>query len=121
MGALEPDEKPEFIRYLAANIKCATCGQQYRPEDIRVMGHQDELWIMVVSCTDCGTQGIIFAMVREGEAPVAEVLSELTQEEWEKLRSIPQIGIDDVLDIHRLLRDFQGDMDELLEGGASPG
>ncbi len=120
MSALERDEKPDFMHYLAANMKCVTCGQRYRPEDIRVLGHRDEFWIMAVSCRNCETQGIVFAMVREGEAPAAEVLSELTREEWKKFGSMPHIGMDDVLDIHGLLRDFQGDMYELLDGRASP-
>jgi hypothetical protein len=121
MDELEWSEESAFIHFLAGNIKCADCGQGYDAEDIHALGHQDRLWIMGISCANCGTQGIVFAMLPEEETSAMEVLWELTDEEWERFRSMPEIEMDDVLDVRRLLRDFQGDLKELIEGKGAPG
>jgi hypothetical protein len=68
--------------------------------------------MLMVSCHHCQTQGIILAMVKEDEH--VEVLSDLTPEEWERIRDLPAISSDDVLDVCRFLRDFDGDFVGLL-------
>ena len=109
-------EKPDFLQYLVDNIRCTTCGGKFYPEDFRVLGRREEIWFVAVSCGHCATQGIIFALVREGEtAPRVKATGELTAEEQTKFSSLPPISMDEVTDIHRLLRDFQGDVHELFK------
>jgi len=110
--------KHRFIKYLIANIKCAICEEYYEQEDVRVVSHQEGLWVMTVTCENCHTQGLIFAMVKEGEVP--EIISELTPSEWAIFEKMPQISTDDVLDIHELLRDFEGDLSDLLRKDWAP-
>lgn len=117
MNSLETDSHG-FIRYLITNIKCAVCGEYYQREDVRVVGHQEGLWAMTVACGSCHTQGLVFAMVKEGEAP--EVISEPTPSEWAAFEVMPQISTDDVLEVHNLLRDFEGDFSDLLGKGQAP-
>ena len=104
-----------IIRHLINNIRCAVCSEPYEVEDVNILGQQDDLWIMGVTCAHCHTQGLIFAVVREGEPP--EVITEMTPEEVERLSGLSPIDADDVLDMHRLLRDYKGDFHELLKGG----
>ncbi len=102
-----------LIKHLITNIRCAVCSERYEPKDVQILGHQDDLWIMGVTCGHCHTQGMIFAVVREGEAP--QVITEMTPEEMERLWELSPIGVDDVLDMHRLLRDYKGDFHGLLK------
>jgi hypothetical protein len=103
-----------FIKYLITNIKCAVCQGHYEPEDIHIMDHRDELWVMAVTCSQCHTQGLIFAIIKETEE--SESIAELTPEEWIKFREMSQVDADDVLDMHEFLRDFDGDFVSLLQG-----
>jgi len=103
----------QFVRQLIANIKCVVCSQKYSENDVFIMGRQDGVWMLMVSCPDCQTQGIILAMVKEDEQ--IEVITDLTPEELEKIEVMPAIDIDDVLDVHRFLRDFDGDFRELFK------
>lgn len=103
-----------FIKHLITNIKCAVCEGRYELEDIHIIDHHDELWVMAVSCRQCHTQGLIFALIRETEE--TENINELTLEELTRFRKMPQLDADDVLDMHEFLRDFDGDFVSLLQG-----
>ena len=109
-------EKSEFVKHLIASIPCAVCQHCYEPDDVRVVERHGEMWVMAVTCDHCGTQGLVFAMIQEGEKP--EVVNELTSQEWARFREMPQIDADDLLDVHEFLRDFDGDFVGLLEGRA---
>jgi hypothetical protein len=102
----------DFVRQLLENIKCVVCSEDYEEEDVVIMGQQEELWMLMVACRYCGTQGIILAMVKEDEQ--VELLSDLMPEELDLTEDLPAISGDDVLDVHQFLRDFDGDFVELL-------
>lgn len=117
MAERKEKRPPAFLRYLAENVRCASCGEAYHLEDLHVLGHQDEVWFVAVSCRKCETRGVIFAMVHEGELPAKwDWAEELTEEERERFAALPRIGVGEVLAIRRHLNDFQGDMYELVGG-----
>jgi len=108
-------ERRLFIRQLIANIKCAVCQHRYEPDDIQIIEHQEDLWVLGVLCAECQTQGLIFAMVREVSS------EESSQPDWEDdgdesdiLAESNPIDADEILDVHCLLREFNGDLCDLL-------
>lgn len=108
----EERERYFLIKHLISNIRCAVCSQRYEPKDVQILGRQEDLWIMGVTCAHCDTRGMIFAVVREGQPP--EVITEMTPEELARIPELSPIDADDVLDVHRFLRDFKGDFYDLL-------
>ena len=103
----------DFVRQLLENISCIVCSEEYDEEDVAIMSEQDELWMLMVSCHHCETQGIILAMLKDDEH--IELLTDLTPEELETAQDLPAISGDDVLDACQFLRDFNGDFVELFE------
>jgi len=103
----------EFVRQLLENVKCVVCSNEYEEADVAIMGQQEDVWMLMVSCRHCATQGIILAMVKEEEH--VEVLTDLTPEELERVKDLPAISTDDVLDAYRFLRNFDGDFEKLFE------
>ncbi|HUW96897.1 MAG TPA: hypothetical protein VMW58_14030 [Anaerolineae bacterium] len=103
----------DFVRQLLENIKCVVCSKEYEEDDVSIMGQQDELWMLMVSCHRCGTQGIILAMVKEDEH--IELLTDLTPQELEWIGDLPAINGEDVLDVCQFLRDFDGSFLELFK------
>ena len=101
-----------FLRRLLSTIKCSVCGRHYEAKNVNVLGHQGELWFISVFCPACGTHGLVAAVVKEGTP--TEVITDLTEEELAKFAQGEAVGIDDVLDIHNLLRDFKGDISQLF-------
>ena len=111
----ESYEKRELVKHVIASIPCTVCEHCYEPDNVRIVEHKGEMWIMAVTCDNCGTQGLVFAVIQEVESP--EIVSELTPQERIRFRDMPQIDADDLLDVHEFLRDFDGDFVGLLEGG----
>ena len=111
----DTNRRHAILKRLVAILKCGLCGRKYDSTNVNILGHQDDLWFLSVFCSSCRTQGLIAAVIREGV--VAEVVSELTEEEVAKFAQAEVVAPDDVLDIHNLLKDFKGGISELLSKG----
>jgi len=101
-----------LIKKLLAAIKCSACGQHYEAGNINVLGHQEDLWFLRVFCPTCHTRYLVIAVIKEGEVP--EVITDLTEAEFDKFSSMSMVMGDDVLDIHNFLKDFGGDFSQLF-------
>lgn len=99
--------RESFLKRLFAKIRCSTCGQKYEVADIDVIGHEGEIWFLNACCGSCGTQGLIVAVVEDDEA--AEAATDLTEAEDDKFADSEAVGVDDVLDMHSFLKEFEGD------------
>jgi hypothetical protein len=100
-----------LIKKLMASIKCESCGQNYEPYDVDVIGHREDMWFLKVLCSKCHTQCLVAAVVKEGKVP-AEV-NDLAGTGVADCR-YESIEADDVLDMHNFLLDFDGDFSGLF-------
>jgi hypothetical protein len=114
MNEIEGPSGQAFIRYLISQIRCPVCEHRYTPDDILVMGHQDELWIMAILCPGCETSGLVLAVVEAQQEP-SEPFTRLTPEEIARFEGRGPITADDVLDFHEFLRNYGGDLAELVD------
>lgn len=100
----------KFIRKLLSNMKCGICGQRYERANINVLGHREDLWFLSVFCPSCKSQGLVAAVIKEGQPP--ELITDLTAGEQERLSAA--VDSDDLLNIHSFLREFDGDFVSLF-------
>lgn len=119
MEADERSIRQAFIRHLVANIQCVGCGERYGRKDIYVLGHHESVWVSAVICSRCGTQGLVFATLTTGAEFEVQATSEA--EEAALLQALPELSIDDVLDVHAFLKSFSGDVKALFEAAGSSG
>lgn len=91
------------FRWLVSQIKCSKCGQQLQPNNVHVLGQQDDLWFLNVFCGGCQTQALVAALVRE----TAKVVDEHPVE-------TESVTADDTLDMHNFLKTFDGDFSTLF-------
>lgn len=103
-----------LIKYLVAHTQCSGCGRRYKPSDVQIHERHGDVWLASVTCSACGLRGLIMAAIRGSETGEVESVLEEESEELVALQEIKPISADDVLDFHRLMRDFDGDMEELL-------
>ena len=96
----------ELIKKLIANMKCGICGQLYAESNIHILGHRDDLWFLGIFCPACHSQGLVAAVIKEGELP--EVYAELSDEELTKFSQGEAVEANDVLDMHEFLKEFDG-------------
>jgi hypothetical protein len=119
MSGDERGMRQAFIRHLVANLQCVGCGEKYVRNDIYVLGHHEDIWVSAVVCSRCGTQGLVFATLRDEEH--FEITSESPADETVILEKMPVLSVDDVLDVHAFLREFRGDMHALFRSGNKDG
>ena len=100
-----------MIKKLMTSIKCESCGRNYEVGDIDVLGQREDMWFVRVLCSTCHTQALVAAVVRGGEA--AEGIESLTDAGINETRN-RTIEINDVLDMHDFLTDFNGDFSSLF-------
>jgi hypothetical protein len=101
-----------FLRKLFSKVSCGVCGQKYDAANIRILDEEDGLWVLSVHCSSCGTQGLIAAVVQEGN--ITDVITDLTEDEYERFKKYGAVGMDDVLEMHSFLKEFDGDFSSLF-------
>ena len=102
----------QFLRRLISTIKCGVCGQRYEAPNINILGHQSELWFLAVYCSSCKSHGLVAAVVKENRIP--KIVRELKNKEMTDFRLADAVSMDDVLDIHNFLKEFDGDFNQLF-------
>lgn len=104
----------QFIKQVVASTAgpCGTCSQPFDVESISVLGHQEELWFLSLSCAHCRTQGLVAAMIKNiGDIPIDVNSADLGIVEPDT--SVP-LTTDDVVDLHAFLDGFDGDFQRLF-------
>lgn len=101
-----------FIKKLMSTIKCNVCGEYYETNNIKVLGHRDDIWFLKVFCPACHSQALVAAAIKEGKP--LEVVTDLTEAELAKFAQTSTISADDMLDLHSFLQDFDGDFAKLF-------
>ncbi len=101
-----------FLKRLFAKVSCGICGQKYDVSNIKILDQEDGLWVLSVYCSSCGTQGLIAAVVHEGN--ITDVITDLTEAEYERFIGSEAVGVDDVLEMHNFLKGFDGDFASLF-------
>ena len=104
--------RENLVKKLMTATKCTVCGQNYRVDDIGVLGHEDDLWFLTVACGTCNTQYLVAAVMKEGRVPAA--VTDLTEAEHERFKRVQTVTADDVLNMHDFLKVFNGDFHGLF-------
>jgi len=104
-----------FIKRLMTSIKCSVCDQYYEEDSISILGQQEDLWFLRVSCSACHSQYLVAAIIKEGKMP--ELVNDLTAAELDKFGSAGAPTSDEILDMHNFLKDFNGDFSQLFNQG----
>ena len=99
----------EWLDGVFGTVRCANCGAVYGRGSIAVVGNRDPYWFIRCTCETCGTQGLGVVIVKHvaDRPPDAVPAHGSSSEEL--------IRVDDVLEVHELLRDYVGDMHGLFE------
>ncbi|MFC1897043.1 hypothetical protein ACFLX8_00520 [Chloroflexota bacterium] len=101
-----------LIKRFMTSIKCNVCGQHYDVDNVKVLGHQEDLWFLNVFCSACQTQCLVAAVVKEGRKP--KVITDLTEAELARFEKLDKLTADEVLDMHSFLKNFDGDFSKIF-------
>jgi hypothetical protein len=101
-----------LIKKLIASIKCGVCGQNYGEDNIEIIEHSEEMWFLKVFCPSCQVKCLVAAIIREDDK--SEVITDLTESELERFKNMKGITEEDLFEMHRFLKDFDGDFPRIF-------
>jgi len=102
----------EFIRDRARFYNCPVCGRSLKGCDIQVLNHEDERFHLQVTCAQCQVTFVVVLAIAGGA--VEEVDSVTADMPEEATFEAEPISVDEILDVHLYLKNFQGTLKELI-------
>jgi hypothetical protein len=103
----------EFIRDRARFYNCPVCGRSLKGCDVQVLSHEEERFHLQVTCVQCQVTFIVVLAIAGGA--VEEIESVETEAFDEPVAAREPISVDEILDLHLYLKNFQGTLSELIQ------
>jgi hypothetical protein len=112
----------EFIRDRARYYNCPVCGRSLKGCDVRMLSQVDDRFTVQVTCAACHVTFIVILAIQgpglEGVAGDDELQVQSVEEETAAMAELARpepIQSDELLDLHLILKDFQGSLTDLLK------
>jgi hypothetical protein len=108
----------EFIQDRARYYNCPVCGRNLKGCEVRMLNHVDDRFTVQVTCASCHvTFIVILAIQGQGleiaeDAQLVEAVESLEPEPVEDTAG--PIEVDELLDVHLMLREFEGSLTDLI-------
>jgi hypothetical protein len=103
----------EFIRDRARFYNCPVCGRSLKGCDVQVLSHEEERFHLQVTCAQCQVTFIVVLAIAGGA--VEEIEKAVPEPELEPVFAAEPITVDEILDLHLYLKNFQGTLAELIQ------
>lgn len=102
----------EFIRDRARFYNCPVCGRSLKGCDVQVLSHEEERFHLQVTCAQCQVTFIVVLAIAGGAVEAIE--ETIAEPEMEPVVAAEPITVDEILDLHLYLKNFQGTLTELI-------
>jgi hypothetical protein len=102
----------EFIRDRARFYNCPVCGRSLKGCDVQVLSHEDERFHLQVTCAQCQVTFIVVLAI--AGAAMEEIESTKPEPAAEPVPAAEPISVDEIIDLHLYLKNFQGTLKELI-------
>ena len=103
----------EFIRDRARFYNCPVCGRSLKSCDVQVLSHEEERFHLQVTCAQCQVTFIVVLAI--AGAAVEEIDSATPEPVAEPVAAAEPISVDEIIDLHLYLKNFQGTLKELIQ------
>ncbi|TMC51367.1 MAG: hypothetical protein E6J20_16410 [Chloroflexi bacterium] len=102
----------EFIRDRARYYNCPVCGRSLKGCDVQVLSHEDERFHLQVTCAQCQVTFVVVLAIAGSAVEETIGAAELIEE---PVAEAEPITVDEILDLHLILKGFQGTLTELIQ------
>lgn len=110
--------------------RCTVCHHNFAPEDIHIVSRKPDLWTMVVACAECNSRNFVAAVLGDGDPAQAQLaLRKLSEQgpasdedgapDEPALPAGDAVSVDDVLEMHGFLKQFDGDFSRLFRASSA--
>jgi hypothetical protein len=103
----------EFIRDRARFYNCPVCGRSLKGCDVQVLSHEEERFHLQVTCAQCQVTFIVVLAIAGGAVDEIEAME--PEPAAQPAMEAEPISVDEILDLHLYLKNFQGTLKELVQ------
>jgi hypothetical protein len=106
--------------------RCSVCHRGFESDDVHVLSRKSDMWMLMVSCSECHSRNFVAAVIGDGDAEEAQLALRRLGEEHLRSRTDVEleqtdepgdpVSVDDVIEVHRFLQEFDGDFKALFRG-----
>jgi hypothetical protein len=107
--------------------RCSVCHRGFESDDVHVLSRKSDMWMLMVSCSECHSRNFVAAVIGDGDAEEAQLALRRLGEEHLRTRAAVElehpdepgdpVDVDDVIEMHQFLQEFDGDFKALFRGG----
>ena len=101
-----------IIKNIRNQVSCPHCENSYSNEDLSVVSAIDNRCVLLAQCNHCATPILITAAINDNRGGQGSIITE--KQQLEDMREEDFVSTDDVIKIHKVLKDFKGDLNDLL-------
>jgi hypothetical protein len=102
------------INNLENLVKCPICNKKYGQTKVLVLEEEQNRTTLHVTCDHCKISSLVF--VSSGKLGVVSlgILTDLNREEARNLFRGEEISADQVIEVHKYLKDFKGGISQFI-------
>jgi hypothetical protein len=108
----------EFIQDRARYYNCPVCGRSLKGCEVRMLNHVDERFTVQVTCAACHVTFIVILAIQGQGLEIteeAQLVEDVETAEVDTMEPVAgPIELDELLDVHLMLREFDGSLTDLL-------
>ena len=103
----------EFLRDRARFYNCPVCGRSLKGCDVQVLSHEEGRFHLQVTCVQCQVTFVVVLAIAGGA--IEEIEGVEIEAVAEPVVAREPISVDEILDLHVYLKNFQGTLSELIQ------
>ncbi len=102
------------VNNLESLVKCPICNKKYGQTKILVLEEEENQTTLHLTCESCENSSLVF--ISSGKLGIVSLgmLTDLTREEVKGIFKSEAISSDQVIEVHRYLKDFKGGTSEFI-------
>ncbi|TXH07360.1 MAG: hypothetical protein E6Q06_03145 [Candidatus Moraniibacteriota bacterium] len=101
------------LENLKALVHCPVCSKEYRPAKVLLLDQEDKRSTLHLTCESCSASSLVYVSMSPVGVVSMGVLTDLEQGEARRLFKGEVISSDEVLTVHRFLKEHRS-VDELI-------
>lgn len=109
---MSPKQFMDLLKNLQKRMKCPSCGETFRIEEVQFLGYLDGLFLLQMVCSNCGLPASMSIMNTREEIKPPLNFPDLRQKEQK--RELGAITTDEQIEFHNFLEQFDGNFKDIL-------
>jgi len=101
----------KMVFRLISSIPCSSCGKYFEASDVEILESQEDICLVYAVCNACHVASYIVILASHKKTAM---YAELFPQREAKPGTSGAVTEEDLLEMHRFLKDFDGDLAALL-------